>query len=140
MLLLNTLEVFDMIVGTSTGSLISFALVGGNTEKDGDVDKRLPMTIKEVIEMYKKDTPIIFQQNCAKRLVNNVSNSLLGTTILKYGNDGIVSCLEDQFGDATLASFEDQHCVAGMCNKNYFDNNSHVSQKFLNDISFRSCG
>ena len=102
-----------MIVGTSTGSLISFALVGGNTEKDVDVDKRLPMTIKEVIEMYKKDTPIIFQQNCAKRLVNNISNSLLGTTILKYGNEGIVSCLEDQFSDVTLASFEDQHCIAG---------------------------
>ena len=110
---MNTPEVFDMIVGTSTGSLISFALVGGNTEKDVDVDKRLPMTIKEVIEMYKKDTPIIFQQNCAKRLVNNISNSLLGTTILKYGNEGIVSCLEDQFGDVTLASFEDQHCIAG---------------------------
>ena len=103
-----------MIVGTSTGSLISFALVGGNTEKDVDVDKRLPMTIKEVIEMYKADTPIIFQQNWAKRFVNKISNSLLGTTILKYGNDGIISCLEDQFGDATLASFEDQECIAGV--------------------------
>ena len=125
-----------MIVGTSTGSLISFALVGGNTEKDGDVDKRLPMTIKEVIEMYKADTPIIFQQNCAKRLVNNISNSVLGTTIIKYGNDGIVSCLEDQFGDATLADFEDQHCIAGVCKKIL----SIMYQKFPIDISFRSCG
>ena len=103
-----------MIVGTSTGSLISFALVGGNTEGDnGNANRRLPMTIKEVIEMYKEDTPKIFQQNCAKRLVNKISNSIIGTTIIKYGNEGIMSCLEDQFGDATLTSFEDNNCIAG---------------------------
>ena len=116
-----------MIVGTSTGSLISFALVGGNTEKDGDVDKRLPMTIKEVIEMYKKDTPIIFHQKWYNRWINIISNWLFGISLVQYGNDGIISCLEDQFRDATLASFEDkQHCIAGVCNKNYLEN-VHIS-------------
>jgi hypothetical protein len=38
-------EVFDMIVGTSTGALISFALVGGNY-KNGKTNSKYVHTVK----------------------------------------------------------------------------------------------
>ena len=45
-------------IGTSTGSLISFGLVGGN-QKDG---KRVPMSVQEIIELYKEAIPFIFKR------------------------------------------------------------------------------
>ena len=103
-----------MIVGTSTGSLIAFALVGGNTVKksNGEI-QREPMPVKEVIQMFKKMTPRIFQQNFAKRFVNRISNSLIGTPLIKYGSEGIRSGLQETYEDTTLASFKTMDCIAG---------------------------
>ena len=107
-------EIFDIIVGTSTGSLIAFALVGGNTIQESDDERqRAPMTIKEVIDMFKIMTPKIFHQNFAKRFVNKISNSILGTPIIKYGSEGLLYGLEETFGDASLASFKGTDCIAG---------------------------
>ena len=44
-------ETFDMIIGTSTGGLISFALLAG---KPGVEGKRDSMSVKEVIEFYQQ--------------------------------------------------------------------------------------
>ena len=103
-----------MIVGTSTGSLIAFALVGGNIIKksNGAIQKE-PMPVKEVIQMFKKMTPRIFQQNFAKRFCNRLSKSFIGTPVFKYGSKGIRSGLQETYEDTTLASFKAIDCVAG---------------------------
>ena len=44
-------ETFDMIVGTSTGALISFGLLAGNP---GEENKRATMSIKEGITFYQE--------------------------------------------------------------------------------------
>ena len=41
-------EVFDMIVGTSTGGLIAMGLLAGNVNNG----KRTPMTVQECINLY----------------------------------------------------------------------------------------
>ena len=51
-------EVFKFIVGTSTGGLIAFGLVGGKNSGG----KRQPLTVDEIIEMYKKHTSGIFSK------------------------------------------------------------------------------
>ena len=103
-----------MIVGTSTGSLIAFALVGGNAIKNSNGEiQREPMPVKEVIQMFKKMTPRIFQQNFAKRFVNRISKSILGAPVAKYGSEGLKSGLQETYEDATLASFKTSDCVAG---------------------------
>ena len=44
-------ETFDMIVGTSTGALISFGLLAGNP---GEENKRATMSLKEGIAFYQE--------------------------------------------------------------------------------------
>jgi len=55
-------EAFQFIVGTSTGALIAFGLVGGNTHRNGE---RCPMTVEEIIELYKTVVPKIFLKSKA---------------------------------------------------------------------------
>ena len=102
-------EVFDMIVGTSTGGLISFALVGGNENSDG---QRVPMSIQEVIEMYKLATPRIFQlSGCWTKSMNWLTNKIAGMPIFPYAQDGISGLLDEYYGNTTLKEF-DNKCIA----------------------------
>ncbi len=50
-------EAFNYIMGTSTGALIAYGLVGGGQDKDG---KRIPMPTKDIIKSYVDLTPRIF--------------------------------------------------------------------------------
>ena len=61
--LVHPTDIFDIIVGTSTGSLISFGLVGGNRQRDEVIEERLPMSLEQCLEMYKKNVAIIFSRN-----------------------------------------------------------------------------
>ena len=75
-------DVFDMVVGTSTGGLISFALVGGKENSDG---QRVPMSVQEVIEMYKLATPRIFQvSGWWAKSINWLTNKMAGMPIFSY--------------------------------------------------------
>ena len=51
---------FIYLLGTSTGSLIAFGLVGG--KKDQTTGKRVPLSVKEVTELYKDVIPKIFKK------------------------------------------------------------------------------
>ena len=62
-----------IVSGTSTGSLISFGLVGGNINSKG---KRVPMTVREVAKMYEDTIPKIFQKAEAKSIGDTVLKTL----------------------------------------------------------------
>ena len=46
-----------LILGTSTGSLIAFGLVGGNENENG---ARIPMSVQEITDLYKEEIPKLF--------------------------------------------------------------------------------
>ena len=132
-------EVFDMMVGTSTGGLISFALVGGKKNGDG---QRVPMSIQEVIEMYKLATPRIFQvSGCWAKFMNWLTNKVAGMPIFPYTQDGISGLLDEYYGNTTLKDFESK-CIAAAVARRFdvnekegydtlelFDTRSTVSHK-----------
>ena len=69
-------EVFDMIAGTSTGSLIAFGLVCGNKKKNLEQDQGKSsdlMTVEDIIEFYRTAVKNIFiyqgrKMNCFQRI------------------------------------------------------------------------
>ena len=127
-------EAFDMIVGTSTGALISYALVGGNEDLDtGDcclqsfdllsmshkVNKclgdRTPMTVDQVIDMYKIATPRIFTKqhmNPIAGTMDYIARSLAGMPLVPYGTKGLEGLLKEYYGATTIRDFSHK-CVAG---------------------------
>ncbi|XP_046840404.1 uncharacterized protein LOC124434566 [Xenia sp. Carnegie-2017] len=84
-------DVYDMIVGTSTGSLIAFGLVGGN--KVGDKDhERKRMTVEECTQMYKTKAREIFPWRA----------KFFGIPTSPYRLANVEEALKDQFGDCCL--------------------------------------
>ena len=68
--IIHPTQLFDMIAGTSTGSLIAFALVGGEIlNKTCDMDI---MSVTNIINMYRKATKNIFE-NQGRGTVSEVS-------------------------------------------------------------------
>lgn len=54
------------------------------------LDKRIPMTVNEVIEMYRIATPRIFQTDSKLQMfLNWLTNKIAGVPIYPYGQDGI---------------------------------------------------
>ncbi len=97
---------FDMIVGTSTGALIAFGLVGGNVDADGKT--RIPMSAQEIIPMYKMETGGIFGKRDTKDCPSMVRfliwlKDKLGLfpdlNLRPYSQDGLVNVLNRKFGD-----------------------------------------
>ncbi len=100
---------FDMIVGTSTGALIALGLVGGNVAEDGTT--RIPMSVQEIIQMYRTETGRIFgkrdNDDCptwASILIK--IKELLGIqpdlNFSPYSQDGLVEVLDRKFGDQEM--------------------------------------
>ena len=86
-------DVFDMIVGTTTGSLISFGLVGGgNPDSSG---RRQCVTITELREMYHAATPYIYEKKVgAIPFYNYFAKNFLRIPIVPTSEDGFKNISE----------------------------------------------
>ncbi|XP_046840098.1 uncharacterized protein LOC124434260 [Xenia sp. Carnegie-2017] len=96
-------HVYDMIVGTSIGGLISFGLVGGK-RVGKDHHERKAMTITECIEMYLTKAKIIFKKTWIIRFFYFISK-FLKIPLIPYPQANIKKMLKDQFGDCYLNDF-----------------------------------
>ena len=106
-------EIFDMIAGTSTGSLMAFALVAGANI----VGQRAQMSIERIIEMYKKATPNIFHDRHVRKgdFKDGQLRYWSGQPVRK-AQDGVKEELEKVFGDLTLHKLSpgvsNNNCIA----------------------------
>lgn len=108
---IHPIKVFDMIVGTSTGGLIAFGLVGGNTDDKG---KRIPMSLKECIEMYLKNTRKIFQKSWSQWLATGVFGLFSNIPPIPYSQDNLKEVLANQFADSNLGDYKECESVAAV--------------------------
>lgn len=84
-------ELFDLIVGTSTGGILALALTA--PAQDG----RPRFTASEVIDLYVHEGPRIFRRSVFDRI-----RSADGALDEKYPSDGLVDVLTESFGDLRL--------------------------------------
>ncbi|XP_046840158.1 uncharacterized protein LOC124434316 [Xenia sp. Carnegie-2017] len=100
-------DVYDMIVGTSTGSLIAFGLVGGN-KVGNDHHERKRMTIEECIQMYCAKTKMIFKKSWLHNFFSHVPG-LSHIPIVPYSQENVKDTLYNQFGDCSLSDLGGEH-------------------------------
>ena len=105
-------QIYDMIVGTSTGALIAFALVGGKENKLNG--KRLPMTLKECIDMYLKKTKEIFFKSLMHRIITFLPGQCCNIPLTTFPKANVENALLEQFGDSCLADFEKSESVTSI--------------------------
>ena len=87
-------ELFDLVVGTSTGGIIACGLTA---TKDG-INPIL--TIDELIELYTTKGDIIFPQN--KGFIKNIVKKINSVFNPQYSANGLDKLLTDYFGDINL--------------------------------------
>ncbi|XP_046840732.1 uncharacterized protein LOC124434856 isoform X1 [Xenia sp. Carnegie-2017] len=93
--------VYEMIVGTSTGGLIAFGLVGGN-KVGKDHHTRKQMSINECIQMYLTKAREIFRKTCSQRFFSQIPG-LSSIPLVAYSQDNVKKVLQNQFGDCSLS-------------------------------------
>ena len=108
-----------MIVGTSTGALIAFALVGGKAE-DG---KRQPMDCEQIKQMYKDLSPKIFSSyqfvRWGGQKFRNIKIPYFGKPfenvppLRPYDSTQYLSSLNNTYGATTLSDYP-RECFAGL--------------------------
>ena len=110
-------DAFDMIVGTSTGALIAFALVGGKQQDDGT---RLPMDMEEIIDMYRNLAPKIFPKphmftkaGFITRPFIKLRKSCVPAPLVPFKTKKVRKELDKFYGLTTLSDFPKEGCVAG---------------------------
>ena len=107
--------------GTSTGSLIAFALVGGK-KSSNENEERCPMSVSEVIEMYKALLPKVFQdhevlnkrrkRDWILKIFNNLARRF-SIPFYPYSIKSIAEELANQFDFSTNDQIESNGCIAG---------------------------
>lgn len=111
---LHPTEAFQFIVGTSTGALIAFGLVGGKTV--GNSEKRCPMMVEEIIELYKTVVPKIFQKSKAGKgfrdwCLRNV-DKIMKNKSRPYTQDALKEEVDKMFGRSRTCEVNHNGVVA----------------------------
>ncbi len=123
---------FDMIVGTSTGALIAFALIGGDVDAEHGTRKR--MSLNKIKQMYLDETKNIFSgrvddpgfSNRMSKFIQwakDKLNIMEDLNIMPYSQDGLVAALKRVFGETTLdelgSNGNDHTCVGAAVARQY---------------------
>ena len=95
--------------GTSTGSLIAFALVGGNKDPDAE-GNRMPMSVTEIIQLYKDEIPKLFR------------SSVMRFMGFPYSRESFKEKMNDIFGDTVVTKIQYNKCFAGAVAREYNEN------------------
>ena len=106
---LHPTKIYDMIVGTSTGALIAFGLVGGKVNGG----ERVPMTLHECIDMYLEKTKKIFEKSWSHWFISHLPG-FGGTPMTTYSQDNVKTVLVEQFGESCLVDFEKSKSVTSV--------------------------
>ena len=125
---LHPTEVYDMIVGTSTGGLIAFGLVGGKTNEDG---QRLPMTLNECIELYREKTRKIFRKSVGHWVLSHFPGL---SRLVSYPQKNVKEVLVEQFHGSRLGEFKSSRSVAGAVARRIGEKEELVLFDTRNDI------
>jgi uncharacterized protein len=88
----RTVELFDLVAGTSTGGIIALGVTKPNRNKEPEY------TAKALVDLYRNRGGEIFRKRFTRR-VRNIGG-LIG---VRYPAKGIEAVLNDQFGDAKLS-------------------------------------
>jgi hypothetical protein len=86
-------EYFDMIAGTSTGSI----LTAGVANK---------LTADVIIELYKKQGKSIFPSQFRVPFLTDLKHGVIPGKGYKYSHEGLVNALREQFGDTAISKIE----------------------------------
>ncbi|XP_046840154.1 uncharacterized protein LOC124434311 [Xenia sp. Carnegie-2017] len=99
-------DIFDMIVGTSTGGLIAFGLVGGNKVGDNHHERKR-MSVEECIEMYRCNTEIIFKKTWMQKFISFIPNCF-PVPYMTYPQANMEKAIKNQFGECDLSDLENR--------------------------------
>jgi predicted acylesterase/phospholipase RssA len=128
-------DVFDVICGTSTGALIAFGLVGGKAKpcKGGT---RQPMSVKDVIEMYKCNGESIFPQSKNVLSLDSLGQyfrkSFSDIPLRPHSQDGVKKLLLETFNGAKLGDINHKDCIAACVAREFNEdsNNPNALETF----------
>lgn len=126
-------ETCDMIVGTSTGGLISYALLAGNKGDNGH--KRQSMTVQEVIGFYRDETKPMFSESVWGWSPTELTVSAILRSYNFYGpypQTHLKRVLERVYEDTCLKDIDDD-CIAGCVAKSVCTQEEEL--KFFNTVS-----
>ncbi|MBD2438201.1 patatin-like phospholipase family protein [Nostoc sp. FACHB-110] len=116
-------QYFDLIAGTSTGSILAAGLVMGKS-------------IEEMIGIYQNKGETIFKQNIPQQ----ITSWLFGP---KYSNDGLIRVLKDQFKETTLRELHEKTpkpelliLAYDMLHRNttFFQSGCYEKKRWFNDM------
>jgi patatin-like phospholipase/acyl hydrolase len=103
--------VFDMMVGTSTGALQAFALVGGNT--DEVTQRRVPMPMKQLLELYRELPKKIFEKGWMAQTADFVTLGSSPVPLFPYSREPLEKELDKVYKSTTLRDFDRDGPIAG---------------------------
>ena len=121
-------------LGTSTGSLIAFGLVGGKEDQNG---KRVPLKVKEVTELYQDVIPKIFKKAHSGKdwidwALKKKGSVLGGIPTTPYTQEFLKQEVLKKFGTALTNEIEHNGCLAGAVARQF--NEDSVNQPDVLEI------